>query len=835
MGDSHVQIGLTLAAMRSLGLASGSYVKLSTETRTCVGWVTVLDPPGPTSTASTDGPDCNRALAAARAMGCSYAIDVSSRAVYLPPQILSRLALTGVTSATDQKHIEAKPKHSLKVEPWSADRYTKGAPHRPPWGSRIVLARVRSPVSSRQIPWSAALRRHFNVPRTLQKGDVITVTAQVPTMDLDSGVYQEDEEDEEDEGGWQVPTSTEVLHFLVAEVRIEGVPGGEDYARAVTADVNHTSLAMQGEVNAAPPPGIRSFLSSRVLDDRMAMSGMVGRIAEAMIHFATGRATQKEPASETDVSVGLNDKSGPEGLCVLLHGRGGVGKRTAARSAADQLGLHLLEMSADELSAPTPAETGKAIDALLERGSECGPCMVLLTHLEHLVTEEERKPNGEVGLRWEAKLANLPKGVVVVACTDNIEDLTVGIRRAFIYEFEVEPPDENQRAIYFGSLVRWAGWGLGLDMKTSGGRMPGYLLSDIRAVARAVLCNTEAAALEACPGVSDEDVRAAGVLVCDQHVMEAVAQLAKRGANAAAKANIPNVQWKDVGGLATAKKEILDTVQLPLEHPELFAAGLGQRSGIILYGPPGTGKTLLAKAVATECKLSFISVKGPELINSYIGESEKNIREVFRRARDSKPCVIFFDELDALAPNRGVAGDSGGVMDRIVSQLLAEMDGMDGNGDVFVLGATNRLDLLDQSLLRPGRFDRQVYLGLPEDPASRYSILAALTRKFNLGEDVDLLAMVEQVDVGFTGADFYALASDALMNAIREKAGVLEKAHGKEKVADVLQDMSKADRAVVVSAKHFEEALSKLKPSLTAEQVKKYRSDREADKAKGAL
>ena len=409
------------------------------------------------------------------------------------------------------------------------------------------------------------------------------------------------------------------------------------------------------------------------------------------------------------------------------------------------------------------------------------------------------------------------------------------MRRSFLYEIEVEPPEESQRSLYLGSLLRWVGWGFGLDMRSAAGRMPGYVLADIRAVAEAAILEAHRQAQEAAGGLEHRDVRAAGVVVGDRDVATAVDTFAKRGANAASKANIPNVSWKDIGGLATAKKEILDTVQLPLEHPELFAAGLGQRSGIILYGPPGTGKTLLAKAVATECKLSFISVKGPELINSYIGESEKNIREVFRRARDSKPCVIFFDELDALAPNRGVAGDSGGVMDRIVSQLLAEMDGMDDSGDVFVLGATNRLDLLDQSLLRPGRFDRQVYLGLPEDPESRLSILAALTRKFSLADDVDLPGLVAQVDMGFTGADFYALASDALMNAIREKASDLELEYGKEKVADVLQGMSLEERAVHVAGRHFEEALAKLKPSLTAEQVAKYQSERESDKAKGAL
>jgi peroxin-6 len=186
---------------------------------------------------------------------------------------------------------------------------------------------------------------------------------------------------------------------------------------------------------------------------------------------------------------------------------------------------------------------------------------------------------------------------------------------------------------------------------------------------------------------------------------------------------IPNVSWDDVGGLPHIKSKILETIQLPMDHPHLFTDGVKKRSGghhlildwrelkglalgILLYGPPGTGKTLLAKAVATTCSLNFFSVKGPELLNMYIGESEANVRHIFQRARDAKPCVIFFDELDSVAPKRGSHGDSGGVMDRIVSQLLAELDGMaagKGPTDVFVIGATNRPDLLDPALLRPGR------------------------------------------------------------------------------------------------------------------------------------
>ena len=172
---------------------------------------------------------------------------------------------------------------------------------------------------------------------------------------------------------------------------------------------------------------------------------------------------------------------------------------------------------------------------------------------------------------------------------------------------------------------------------------------------------------------------------------------------------IPKVTWDDVGGLQNVKKDILDTIQLPLEHPELFASGMKKRSGILLFGPPGTGKTLVAKAIATTLSLNFLSVKGPELLNMYVGESEANVRRVFQRARDARPCVVFFDELDSVAPKRGAKGDSGGVMDRIVSQILAELDGVgDGNnsaGDVFVIGATNRPDLLDPALLRPGRYN----------------------------------------------------------------------------------------------------------------------------------
>ena len=226
------------------------------------------------------------------------------------------------------------------------------------------------------------------------------------------------------------------------------------------------------------------------------------------------------------------------------------------------------------------------------------------------------------------------------------------------------------------------------------------------------------------PDARLDDLQHAGIALTAVDFNDALEKARSSYSESIGAPKIPSVTWDDVGGLANVKSDILDTIQLPLEHPELFADGLKKRSGestvlrthrsrltqlsagILLYGPPGTGKTLLAKAVATSCSLNFFSVKGPELLNMYIGESEANVRRVFQRARDAKPCVIFFDELDSVAPKRGNQGDSGGVMDRIVSQLLAELDGMaegKGGSDVFVIGATNRPDLLDPALLRPGR------------------------------------------------------------------------------------------------------------------------------------
>ncbi|KAH9580914.1 Vps4 oligomerization [Trypanosoma melophagium] len=300
------------------------------------------------------------------------------------------------------------------------------------------------------------------------------------------------------------------------------------------------------------------------------------------------------------------------------------------------------------------------------------------------------------------------------------------------------------------------------------------------------------------------------------------------------------VRWSDVGGLEDAKRELRETIQLPLLHPELFTSGTKRRTGILFYGPPGCGKTLLAKAVATEMGMNFMSVKGPELINQYVGESERNIRLLFQRARDHSPCILFFDELDALAPARGAAGDAGGAMDRVAAQLLVEMDGTargrsDGTAPapVFVVGATNRPDLLDPALLRPGRFDTLCYLGIPATRHEQRQAITALTRKFNLAQDVDFDLLLNTLSLEYTGADLFALCSDAMMFAV--EAMLQDAMKGSVTTDETTTTTTTASQAVeennsneaprlVVRMADFLQARSQLKPSVSKEDLKRYES-----------
>jgi transitional endoplasmic reticulum ATPase len=298
---------------------------------------------------------------------------------------------------------------------------------------------------------------------------------------------------------------------------------------------------------------------------------------------------------------------------------------------------------------------------------------------------------------------------------------------------------------------------------------------------------------------------------------------------------VPNVRWEDIGGLEDVKRELIESVQYPVDHPDKFLKfGMSPSRGVLFYGPPGTGKTLLAKAVANECAANFISIKGPELLSMWFGESESNIRDIFDKARAAAPCVVFLDELDSIAKSRGGSqGDAGGASDRVVNQLLTEMDGMTSKKNVFVIGATNRPEQLDNALCRPGRLDTLVYVPLP-DQASRVSILRAQLRKTPVADDVNI-EFIAQNTHGFSGADLGFVTQRAVKLAIKQSISIdIERRKAREAAGeDVEMEVEEEDPVPVLTKAHFEEAMRSARRSVTDVEIRRYEAFAQSMKNSG--
>jgi len=285
---------------------------------------------------------------------------------------------------------------------------------------------------------------------------------------------------------------------------------------------------------------------------------------------------------------------------------------------------------------------------------------------------------------------------------------------------------------------------------------------------------------------------------------------------------VPNVKWEDIGGLEEVKKNLQEMILYPIDHPDKFQKfGMQPSKGVLFYGPPGCGKTLLAKAVANECSANFISVKGPELLTMWFGESESNVRDVFEKARSAAPCVLFFDELDSIGTARGGGhGDAGGASDRVINQLLTEMDGVGVRKNVFFIGATNRPEILDEALMRPGRLDQLIYIPLPDQP-SRLGVLKANLRKTPIAKDIDL-DFVAKITEGFSGADITELCQRACKAAIRDSI----EAEARRKAAEALNPGQEirmgADPVPDLTRRHFEEALKSARVSVTQVDLEKF-------------
>ncbi|MBN3295076.1 PEX6 factor, partial [Amia calva] len=617
----------------------------------------------------------------------------------------------------------------------------------PPYATALHVEPVISPDYSARGVFDSVLYEHFSSPRLVQLWDVLCIPTEGHAEFLESHA----------EGFTRWP----VLYFKVKKVCGATVQKGEMNPLGYLADTEHTSLYMAGCTNSCiPSSGLADGPSFWSCLSPPGLSLTVEVLTSIIQPYVTEGAIMLASA-----------------CTVLVQGPRGSGKVTVIRAACRRLNLHLLKVDCVSLCGETAGATEAKLQTAISRAKLHRPCILLLRNVQ-LVSRERGGPGDDprVVSALQKLIADTPASccqVVVVGTVCSPHELSPDVMAAFVHQVPVESPTEEQRKAMLTSLA--AGLPLGKDVNLGkiAKQTAGFVLGDLNALLAHAGKAAHRRILKTCfPGgislAEEEDLCASGVSILAEDFSGALDQLHQAHANAIGAPKIPSVKWQDVGGLQQVKKEILDTIQLPLEHPELLSLGL-RRSGLLLYGPPGTGKTLLAKAVATECAMTFLSVKGPELINMYVGQSEENVREVFSKARAASPCIIFFDELDSLAPNRGRSGDSGGVMDRVVSQLLAELDGLHSSGDVFVIGATNRPDLLDQSLLRPGRFDKLVYVGINEDKESQLQVLKAITRKFKVDLSVSLLDIIEHCPPQLTGADMYALCSDAMTSAIKRK------------------------------------------------------------------
>ncbi len=554
---------------------------------------------------------------------------------------------------------------------------------------------------------------------------------------------------------------------------------------------------------------------------------------------------------------------------VLLYGPPGTGKTLIAKAVANEVDAHFISISGPEIMSKYYGESEQRLREIFEEAKENAPSIIFIDEIDSIAPKRE-EVTGEVERRVVAQLLALMDGleargdVIVIAATNRPDAIDPALRRPgrFDREIEIGVPDRDGRKEILEIHTRRMPLAEDVDLDQLADLTIGFVGADL-----AALCKE--AAMHALRRVLPEiDIEAEEIpkevlenlKVTMDDFLEALKNI-EPSAMREVLVEVPKVRWDDIGGLEHAKQELREAVEWPLKYPELFkTVNIKPPKGILLYGPPGTGKTLLAKAVANEANANFISVKGPELLSKWFGESEKHVRDMFRKARQVAPCIIFFDEIDALAPRRGALGDTHAT-ERVVSQLLTELDGLEELKDVVVLAATNRPDMIDPALLRPGRIERHIYIP-PPDKNARKEIFKIHLRGKPLGYDAeDVKIAIEEIkkeikdekelkilesikpeefeiekvpeeirckleeklrDIiinwlaekteGYTGADIEAICREAGMLAIREA---------------IRSDMSREDvkeiaKKIRITRRHFEKTLKKIKPSLTKEDLERY-------------
>jgi transitional endoplasmic reticulum ATPase len=527
----------------------------------------------------------------------------------------------------------------------------------------------------------------------------------------------------------------------------------------------------------------------------------------------------------------LFDKIGieaPKG--VLLHGPPGTGKTLLAKAVANETNANFYSIGGPEIMSKFYGESeGKLREIFLE-AQEKAPSIIFIDEIDSIAPKRD-EVSGDVEKRIVSQLLTLMDGlktrekVVVIAATNRPNAIDPALRRPgrFDREIEIGIPDEEGRYDIIQIHTRGMPLEQDIDLKSYAKVTHGFVGADLEMVAKEAAMRSLRRII---PEINLKESKIPiGILnkikITNQDFDDALKEV-HPSAMREVLVQKPNIEWKDIGGLYNVKEELKEAIEWPLKHADLFSkAAIKPPKGILLYGPPGTGKTLLAKAVASTSESNFISIKGPELLSKWVGESEKGIREIFRKARQASPCVIFFDEIDAIAPRRS-GSDAGNshVTERLVSQMLTEIDGLEDLKGVVIIGATNRPDIIDEALLRPGRFDRLLEIPIP-DNNTRKQILQIHLKQKQLASDVDIDKLVALTD-GFTGAEIESLVNASAIVAVKEHVLAKEQKemHHDQKTDYNIKDISKIneqkenklkeEEELAISMKHFESSFSKI-------------------------
>jgi len=505
---------------------------------------------------------------------------------------------------------------------------------------------------------------------------------------------------------------------------------------------------------------------------------------------------------------------------VLLHGPPGTGKTLLAKAVAHETNANFYTIGGPEIMSKYYGESEERLREIFKNAEEKAPAIIFIDEIDSIAPKRE-EVSGEVERRVVAQLLSLMDGmssrgkVVVIGATNRVNAIDPALRRPgrFDREIEIGVPDREGRLEILQIHTRGMPLEKDVDLGVIANMSHGFVGADLQAVAKEAAIRGLRRVLPEID-LTTENIpsdKLKKIVVTMDDFLSVIKEI-EPSALREVFVEVPNVNWTDIGGLAEVKQELQEAVEWPLKYQGLFDhSDATPPKGILLYGPPGTGKTLMAKAAAHESEANFISIKGPELLSKWVGESEKGVREVFRKARQAAPCIVFFDEIDAIAPARGALGSDSHVTERVISQLLTELDGLEVLTNVIIIGATNRPDIIDAALLRPGRFDRLLYVP-PPSKESRIQIFKIHTSKKPLADDVDIVSLANQTE-GYTGADIAALASAAVMLALREHIAKYK-------------DPKQADRAkgeLKIHMKHFEEAMKKIRP-LSKNEIDTYRN-----------